>query len=216
MQLVEYIPNYVVFDLETTGIDCNHDEVVEISAIKVDNHKVVSEFTTLVNPKCAIPYYASQINGITDDMVKDAPVFEKALADFLKFIGDYVLVGHNIHTFDMKFIYRDCERYFRKTPKNDYIDTLKLAKLFLPQLGHHKLTDVADYYDISVIGAHRALNDCRMNQAVYECLGQEIEKNPSFIKRCPKCGQLMQKRNGKFGMFWGCEGYPACRYTENL
>lgn len=216
MQLAKYIPNYVVFDFETTGTSFNYDEIIEISAIKVHNHETVAEFTSLVNPERAIPYSASQVNGITDDMVKDAPVLEEILGDFLEFIDDHVLVGHNIHAFDMKFIYRDCKRYFKIEPGNDYVDTLKFARICLPQLKHHKLTDIANYYGISTTGAHRALNDCRMNQAVYECLGQEITKNRSLIKKCPACGQLMQKRNGKFGMFWGCGGYPNCRYTENL
>lgn len=216
MQLAEFVSNYVVFDLETTGTSYKQDEVVEISAIKVDRHKAVSEFSTLVNPGCAIPYHASRINGITDDMVADAPVFETALADFLEYVGDYVLVGHNIHAFDMKFIYRDCERYFGKIPENDYIDTLKLARACLPQLKRHKLTDLAGYYGVFMQGAHRALNDCRMNQAVYECLGKEMVKNPILMKKCPKCGELMTKRKGRFGMFWGCGGYPDCRYTENV
>lgn len=216
MQRSEYIRDYVVFDLETTGISWKQDEVVEISAITVNGHKVVSEFTTLVNPGRAIPAQASRINGITDDMVKDAPVFETALADFLEYAGDYALVGHNIHAFDMKFIYRDCKRYFGKTPQNDYIDTLKLARTCLPQLAHHKLMDLAQHYGISIQGAHRALNDCRMNQAVYECLGKEMEGNLSRMKKCPRCGGFMQKRNGRFGTFWGCGGYPACRYTENI
>lgn len=216
MQLVKYIPNYVVFDFETTGTSFNYDEIIEISAIKVHNHETVAEFTSLVNPERAIPYSASQVNGITDDMVKDAPVLEEILGDFLEFIDDHVLVGHNIHTFDMKFIYRDCKRYFGIEPGNDYVDTLKFARICLPQLKHHRLTDLANYYGISTTGAHRALNDCHMNQAVYECLGQEMTKNQSLIKKCPACGQLMQKRNGKFGMFWGCGGYPNCRYTENL
>ena len=216
MQLVKYVPNYVVFDLETTGISFNYDEVIEISAIKVHKQEVVADFTTLVNPERAIPYSASQVNGITDDMVKDAPVFKTALRDFLEFIDNNVLVGHNIHAFDMKFIYRDCKRYFDKEPDNDYVDTLKFARICLPQLKHHKLIDLAGYYGIPTTGAHRALNDCRMNQAVFECLGQEIKKKPLLIKKCPKCGQLMQKRNGKFGMFWGCGGYPGCKYTKNL
>lgn len=216
MKLAEYIPDYVVFDLETTGTSWNYDEVVEISAVKVKNHKAVSEFTTLVNPKRAISYYASQVNGITDDMVRDAPVFETVLADFLAFIEDYVLVGHNIHAFDMKFIDRDCRRYIGEMPKNDSIDTLQLARACLPQLAHHKLTDLADYYGISTKGAHRALHDCYMNQEVYERLGKELRKNPPLMKKCPKCGELMKKRNGKFGMFWGCGGYPGCKYTENL
>lgn len=218
MQRLEYIPDYVVFDLETTGISWKQDEVVEISAIMVNGHKVVSEFTTLVNPGCAIPYQASRVNGITDDMVKDAPVFETALADFLAYAGDHVLVGHNIHAFDLKFIERDCKRYFGKAPQNDYIDSLKLAKACLPQLAHHKLTDLAGHFGISIQGAHRALNDCRMNQAVYECLGKELQKNKNSpqMKKCPRCGGFMQKRNGRFGVFWGCGGYPDCRYTENI
>ena len=216
MLLNEYIPNYVVFDLETTGISCSNDKVVEISAIKVNNHKVVSKFTTLVNPECPIPYNASRINGITDDMVKDAPVFKTVLNDFLVYIEQYVLVGHNIHAFDMKFIYRDCKQFFGKIPENDYIDTLKMARKCLPQLGHHKLTDLADYYGIPTKGAHRALNDCYMNQKVYEYLGKETSKNNLVVKKCPKFGGIMKKRNSIYGMFWGCGNYPDCRYTENL
>lgn len=115
-RIEKYIGDYVVFDLETTGVSCYNDQVVEISAVKVKNGQIVEEFTSLVNPGCPISYGASQVNGITDEMVADAPSFDVALAEFLKFVGDYVLVGHNIHTFDMKFLYRDAEKYFGKSP----------------------------------------------------------------------------------------------------
>lgn len=215
-KLDQYVTDYVVFDLETTGISCYNDQVVEISAVKVSKGQVVEEFTSLVNPRCPIPYRASMVNGITDEMVKDAPAFDKVLADFLGFIGDHVLVGHNIHTFDMKFIYRDCEKFWGKVPENNYVDTLSLARMCLAELGHYKLTDLSEYYGISTKGAHRALNDCRMNQIIYERLGGEMEKRKNDIKQCPKCGQFLLKRKGKFGYFLGCGGYPACRYTENL
>ncbi|MCI8924874.1 MAG: DNA polymerase III subunit epsilon [Lachnospiraceae bacterium] len=215
-KLDQYVTDYVVFDLETTGISCYNDQVVEISAVKVSKGQVVEEFTSLVNPKCPIPYRASMVNGITDEMVKDAPAFDKVLADFLGFIGDHVLVGHNIHTFDMKFIYRDCEKFWGKVPENNYVDTLSLARMCLAELGHYKLTDLSEYYGVSTKGAHRALNDCRMNQIIYERLGGEMEKRKNDIKQCPKCGQFLLKRKGKFGYFLGCGGYPACRYTENL
>ena len=215
-KLDQYVTDYVVFDLETTGISCYNDQVVEISAVKVSKRKMVEEFTSLVNPKCPIPYRASMVNGITDEMVKDAPAFDKVLADFLGFIGDHVLVGHNIHTFDMKFIYRDCEKFWGKVPENNYVDTLSLARMCLAELGHYKLTDLSEYYGVSTKGAHRALNDCRMNQIIYERLGGEMEKRKNDIKQCPKCGQFLLKRKGKFGYFLGCGGYPACRYTENL
>ena len=209
----------MVFDLETTGVSCNSDEVVEISAIKVIGGEVVDEFTTLVNPGRPIPYYASEVNGITDDMVKDSPFFEEVLFDFLEFVGNAVLVGHNIHTFDMKFLYRDAERFWGETIGNDYIDTLQVARIYLPQLSHYKLVDLAKYYGISTAGAHRALNDCRMNQIVFEQLAKEMV-NPSedakAAKKCPKCGNVLRKRKGRYGEFWGCMSYPGCTYTRNV
>lgn len=218
-KLNTYVPDYVVFDLETTGVSCRFDEVVEISAIKAAGGQVVDEFSTLVNPGRPIPCGASAVNGITDDMVEGSPFFEQALTDFLEFAGDAVLVGHNIHTFDMKFLYRDAERFWGKTVGNDYIDTLQLARAYLPQLAHHKLVDLADYYSISTAGAHRALNDCRMNQIVFERLAKEME-HPSgeakAVKKCPKCGNVLRKRSGRYGAFWGCMSYPECKYTERI
>ena len=79
-----YVADYVVFDLETTGISPKTDEVVEISAVKVEHGKVTDEFSTLVNPKRRIPYGASRVNGITDDMVAEAPFFEQVLEEFLE------------------------------------------------------------------------------------------------------------------------------------
>ncbi len=212
-----YVPNYVVFDLETTGVSPSSDEVIEISAIKVVNGQVASEFSTLVNPGRHIPYFASEVNGITDDMVKDAPCFEKALHDFLTFTGDMVLVGHNIHTFDMKFIYRDAVKYFGKTIGNDYADTLYLARAVYPKLSCHKLTFLSDYLGVSTEGAHRALNDCRMTQVLFEKIGEEMRKGASGnVRICAKCGSPMVRRNGVRGPFWGCMSYPACRNTMDL
>ena len=172
----KYTPDYVVFDLETTGISCVYDEVVEISAVKVRGGKVVDEFSTLVNPGRHIPSGASQVNGITDQMVAYAPRFVKVLQEFLDFTEGYPLVGHNIASFDMKFICRDAEKYYGSVPVNDYIDTLPLARKHLPNLSHHKLTDLASYYGLTTDGAHRALNDCRMNQQVYECMVKEMRE----------------------------------------
>lgn len=214
----KYVPDYVVFDLETTGTSCIKDRVVEISAVKVVGGVVTDEFSTLVNPEMHISPWATEVNGITDDMVAEAPTFDVALKNFLDFAGDMILVGHNIKYFDMKFICRDALEYFGKTIGNDYIDTLPIAKMYLPEMEHHKLSDLAEHYGISSDGAHRALFDCHMNQKVFEMLAKEME-NPSEaakqIKKCPKCGGMMKLRNGKFGEFYGCSGYPDCRYTEN-
>ena len=215
-KLDKYVSDYTVFDLETTGVSPQTDKVIEISAIKVRNGQAVGEFSSLVNPMRNIPYGATRVNGITDEMVADKPMFEKVLGDFLDFIEDDILVGHNIHDFDMKFIHRDCEAFFRMFLGNDYIDTLPLARKCLPQLGHHRLTDLALYYKISINGAHRALNDCRMNQLVFERLGAELKNGTTAPKICPRCGGSLKLRNGKFGSFLGCTSYPDCRYTENI
>lgn len=213
-RLVKYVPDYVVFDLETTGVDVIKDDIIEISAVKVLGGKVADTFSTLVNPGRPIPYYATQVNGITDEMVEDAPDIREALADFLAFAGDAVLVGHNIQSFDLNFVSNAAEGLFGKTVENDYIDTLYMARSCLPELSHHKLVDVASYFHISAEGAHRALCDCIMNQKCYEELGK-LQANQK-LELCPRCGGELRKRNGKFGEFFGCSNYPACRYTRNI
>lgn len=220
-RLSGYIEDYVVFDLETTGINPEWDAIIEISAVKVEKHKVVKEFSALVNPGRHIPAGATAVNGITDEMVKDAPGIETVMKDFLEFIGKQVLVGHNIHTFDMNFVYDAALDCLDREVKNDYIDTLYMARRCLPELSHHKLTDVAAHFGIQTEGAHRALYDCIMNQGCYEEMGKLLENTKregteEKEQSCPSCGGVLVLRKGKFGMFYGCSGYPACRYTRNV
>lgn len=131
--ICSYVPDYVLYDLETTGISCMYDKVIEISAVRVRDGRIVDEFSELVNPGRPIPAAASRVNNIFDDMVAEALPFEKVLPRFLDFTGDDVLAGHNIHSFDMKFLYRDCQNFFDQTLTNDYVDTLMLAKMAFPE-----------------------------------------------------------------------------------
>ena len=199
-QLNKYVPDYVLYDLETTGISANYDEVIEISAVKVRGGKIIDEFSTLVNPGRTIPYGASAVNHIYDEMVADAPEFEEVLPLFLAFIGNDILVGHNIASFDMKFLYRDFEKYMGVVLPNDFVDTLRLAKIVFPDWKHRRLGDLANYYGISTVGAHRALTDCKMNQKVFELLGKELSGEGTAdarqnVKTCPKCGWLKEKES---------------------
>lgn len=213
-KLYKYVSDYVIFDLETTGTSVKTDEIVEISAVKVFQEQIVDEFSMLVNPKRHIPYFATEVNGITDDMVKDCPTIDMVLPEFLTFIGEEILVGHNIHSFDMRFICRDAFFYLGKTIKNDYIDTVLLSRMLLPDMSH-TLTNLASYYGISTEGAHRALNDCRMNQKVFVKLGKELQSNTPKLDLCPQCNSPLKLRNGKYGEFWGCTSYPNCRFTRD-
>lgn len=217
----QYTKDYVVFDLETTGLSPETDEIIEISGIKVRDGQAVEEFSTLVNPGRPIPYGAMRVNGITDEMVRDAPGLGAALEGFLAFAGSDILVGHNIHTFDMPFLYKGAARVLKRTVPNDYVDTLYLAKGCLPGLCRYRLTDIAAHFGIGTEGAHRALKDCAMNQECYEQMGKLLEAIPEKGKggeedaSCPRCGGMLMKRKGKFGVFWGCSAYPQCRYTRN-
>ena len=214
-----YVRDYVVFDLETTGICQDRDAIIEISAIRVAGGEIAGEYSTLVNPGRHIPAGATAVTGRTDEMVAAAPDISAAVGGFLDFIGKEILVGHNIHTFDTNFIYDAALSSLGKEVKNDYIDTLYMARKCLPQLSHHKLTDVAEYFHIRTQGAHRALNDCRMNQRCYE----EMGKLPAVCAAaaaqqdgpaCPLCGDVLVKRKGRYGEFYGCGSFPECRFTR--
>lgn len=225
-RLNQYVKDYVVFDLETTGIYQERDAIIEISAVKVSGGKIVGEYSTLVNPKRHIPAPATAVNGITDEMVAEAPEIGEAIRGFLEFIGNSILVGHNIHTFDMNFAYDAVFRTTGKKLDNDYVDTLYMARSCLPGLAHYKLTDISGYFHIPTEGAHRALNDCIMNQKCYEEMGKLQEAQNQKRKEeagdaggeaaacCPLCGGVLCLRKGRYGKFYGCGNFPACRYTQ--
>jgi len=191
-RLNQYAENYVVFDLETTGISAEEDSIIEISAIKVKGHEPAAEFNTLVNPGTHIPAGATNVNGITDDMVREAP---------------------NIQSFDLLFLCKAAEE-LGKEVANDYVDTLYMAKACLPQLNRYRLTDISAYFHIDTEGAHRALADCVMNQRCYEHMGKLHHIEEAEI--CPQCGGVLRRRSGKFGDFYGCTNFPQCRFTRNV
>ena len=148
---------FVVFDLETTGLNFNTCKIIEIGAAKIENGKITEVFSTFVNPQCHIPEEATRTNNITDDMVKDAPTFEQAFPDFYKFIEGATLVAHNIN-FDFPFIsyYAKPLGYILNNPTQD---TMLIAQKHLGQLKHFKLSTVCDFLGVSLVGAHRAVND---------------------------------------------------------
>jgi DNA polymerase III epsilon subunit family exonuclease len=147
---------YVVFDLETTGIDPNKDKIVEIGAVKLIDGKIKESFTCLVNPECPIPAGATQVNGITDAMVENELCFSDVVGDFYKFTQDAVLVAHNA-PFDIGFITRQGikEKY---DFDNSYIDTLSMARQKL-SFSKYSLEFLCKNLNIPLEGAHRALND---------------------------------------------------------
>ncbi len=94
-RLIKYVPDYVLFDLETTGLSCRNDEVIEISALKVKDGSVEDEFSTLVNPGMPIPFMASEVNGITDDMVKSSEM----IISIHCYLQDFIFLNFSIILF---------------------------------------------------------------------------------------------------------------------
>lgn len=167
----------VVFDIETTGLSISHDEIIEIAACKIRDKKVIAEYETLVNPERPIFPHITKLTGITNEDVKDAPSVETAVTEFLKFIDGAILVGHNIASFDIRFI----EAQSQTIMDNEIIDTLRLSFTAMPFLISHKLTDLTDYYGIEYNNAHRAMADVRANIDVFYSLVQQCEKEKISI-----------------------------------
>ena len=156
---------YVVFDLETTGFSAIKDKIIEIGAVKVEQGKITDRFSTFVNPKVPIPFEITQLTGITDQMVLDAPDIETVLPQFLTFVGDAVLVAHNA-SFDVGFIEQNC-RYQEITPDFTSVDTVALARILLPTLSKYKLNIVANALHISLENHHRAVDDAGATAEIF-------------------------------------------------
>lgn len=162
LNITDFFPidnkQFVVFDLETTGIHYTQD-IIEIGAVRVVNGEIVEEFSQLVKPDHSIPAEASAVNHITDEMVAGQPQIQEVLPSFLSFIGDDVLVAHNVR-FDYSFLANACMLYFFKTPEVLF-DTMTLARYY-PEASSKKLTALVEAAGIEVENAHRALSDARM------------------------------------------------------
>lgn len=156
----------IVFDVETTGLSYAHDRLTEIGAVKIRNRRIIDSFNTMVNPQQAISEKITQLTGITDEMVADAPKEKEAVEKFMEFCGDNaVLAAHNAN-FDSNFIKSVCRRY---DVNFEYalLDTLVMCQRMLPELGRHKLSYLAKYLKLGKFEAHRASEDAMMLGKVY-------------------------------------------------
>lgn len=148
---------YVVFDLETTGLSSRNDEIIEIGAVKVSGGKIIDRFHTLVQPNRSISLEITRLTGISNDMVKDQPKLDAVFDSFMSFIGDLPLVAHNA-AFDMSFLQEACQRR-GIILSNVSVDTIKLSKILLPDIKKYKLNSVAASLNISMKNHHRADDD---------------------------------------------------------
>lgn len=157
--------DYVVFDLETTGLEYNKHEIIEIGAVKISNGKIIETFTTLIKPKRSITQETIIVNGITNEMVKNSPSIEEVLPDFYKFCENCILVAHNM-IFDFGFInhYGLLNNY---KFENERQDTLILSRNKIKSLKRFNLKALATYLNVSLVNAHRAINDAMATAEIF-------------------------------------------------
>ncbi len=176
--LLEDVADYVVLDLETTGLDPTFDSIIEIAAIKVSNKIGYECFHTLINPGFEIDGFISYLTGITNEMLKSAPKLSDVIKDFLDFLDGKIIVAHNAN-FDVNFIYDACI-YTNMPPfKNDFIDVMRISRRMFPEFRHHRLSDLAERFNYGNYSesAHRAFSDAKTAAYCYEFMKIYAERN---------------------------------------
>lgn len=187
--LIALPESYVVIDTETTGLDYDFCNIIEISGIKVIDGKIVDSFSSLVQPPPVfitdaetdnvipeyIDEYISALTGITNEELQNAPKIDSVYPNFVDFIGSSILIGHNVN-FDINFLY-DAGLRLGHHLSNDFIDTMRIARKLYPDLKHHRLRDIVEYLNIDAHGAHRALVDCETTNSCYALMRHTILEN---------------------------------------
>lgn len=192
--LVQFQKDFCVIDIETTGLDPQYDEIIEICALRIRDWKVTDVFSELVKPSESIDEFIEELTGITNEMVANAPDLQSVLPSFLDFIASDVLVGHNIN-FDINFLYDMSEQLVHKLLQNDFCDTMRLARIILPELDHHRLKDLCKHYSLDNKQAHRAESDCRVTLSLYSELQntasqKQIDLEHYFQKKILRAADL--------------------------
>ena len=155
------MPSLVSIDIETTGLDSQADAIIEIAAVRFNGHRVEAEWSSLINPGRPIPPMITQLTGITNEMVRNAPPMRAILNDLADFVGTAPVVGHNVG-FDLSFLQR-----YNILKLNEVVDTYELAAVLLPTSSRYNLGTLGQQMGILIPNSHRALDDARLAHAVF-------------------------------------------------
>jgi DNA polymerase-3 subunit epsilon len=168
----------IFYDTETTGVKPGKDRIIEIAAYDPTHER---KFCTFTNPECPIPAESTGITGITDEMVKDAPLIKDALRLFVEFCeGDVVLIAHNNDAFDKLFLEAEFERARIPMPTWVFIDSLKWSRKYRTDLPRHSLQFLREAYGIESNQAHRALDDVLVLHQVFSRMVDDLDPKTIF------------------------------------
>lgn len=163
------LPSYIVCDLETTGLDCARDEIIEIGLVRVEGGEVCDTFQSLVRPRHKLSAVIKRLTGLNDEVLTSAPAISEVLPGVMKFLGSKPLVGHNI-SFDRSFL-----EAVAGPMANLQYDTLELARIVFPQEQSHSLSELCLLLNIHNPSAHRALNDAMATAQLCQALGKRLK-----------------------------------------
>ena len=170
----EFADEFIVFDLETTGLNPVSCKIIEIGAVKISKGQVVEVYDKFVNPECPIPEDITELTSITDDMVSDADTIDKVLPEFLEFVGNRLMIAHNAD-FDMGFV-RVAAKNLDIPFKNPSLDTVALSRYLNPELKKHKLNILAEHYGLGDFHHHRASDDAEMLAMIFFEMCKQLEE----------------------------------------
>lgn len=176
--LVGFPDTYCVVDTETTGLSPDYDDIIEIGAIKYSNGVEVGTFQSLIQPpqdkedSTFVSAFITDLTGITNEMLADAPTADIVLPMFSDFVGEDIIVGYNTN-FDINFLYDAFWRLNLRPLSNDYIDIMRFARKLFPEMPHHRLIDMIQRFDIKAKVSHRALADVESTAQCYIMLRNE-------------------------------------------
>lgn len=187
----------IFYDTETTGFDSTNDRIIEIAAY---DPVTQASFVSLINPGCPIPPATTAVHHITDEMVASAPPFSAVVPEFLKFCeGDVVLIAHNNDAFDIHFLRSEFARCQMQMPNWKFLDTLKWARKYRPDLPRHSLQFLREVYGIEANNAHRALDDVIVLHQVFSQMTDDL----SMEKIHSLSQQVRQIQHMPFGKHQG-------------
>lgn len=172
------VNDYVVMDIETTGLNPKSEKIIELGAARIREGKVVDTFSAFVNPGRSLSERIVELTGISDRDVENAPYIEEIIQDFVDFTGDDVLLGHNL-SFDYSFVKKAAVNN-KLSFEKEGIDTLRIARRFLAQLESRRLGFLCEYYQIE-LEAHRALNDALATHRLYQKLCAEFINSKTVL-----------------------------------
>lgn len=189
--LLSFPNEYVVVDIETTGLSPEYDEIIEIGAIRVKDDVVIDKFQSLVKPQHKINEFIEKLTGITNEMLENSPKLNSVLPSLKNFIADSCIIGYNVN-FDLNFLYDSFFKELGFELKNNYVDVLRITRLIVnkDEIQNRKLKNIAKYFNLEVDGIHRASKDCILTLQIFiklqEVIRQKYGSLEAFIEERKK------------------------------